>query len=224
MLNRVLPWRPVFLWWIGVNSLTFTMIENEYAPLRRYVTRFVDVTDEEWRLHEAVLRRRNLKKGEWLLKKGEVCQHVSFINYGCFRVYNIVKDEEITSDFRFEGNYITDYSSFLTQKPSADYIIALEDAEVMELHYSDMQILYEKVPSWQKYGRLIAEFLYIKVSERAQSLLFDSPEELYIRLMKERPKVIENMPQRYIASYLGIQPESLSRIRKRIMTQEGREL
>ncbi|HPH46369.1 MAG TPA: Crp/Fnr family transcriptional regulator, partial [Chryseolinea sp.] len=119
---------------------------------------------------------------------------------------------------------ITDYRSFLTQQPSTEYIIALEDAEVIELHYNDMQTLYEKVPSWQKYGRLIAEFLYIKVTERAQSLLFDSPEELYTRLMKERPKVIENMPQRYIASYLGIQPESLSRIRKRMMTQDGRDV
>jgi len=215
---------PAFLWWIGGNSLTFTMIENEYAPLRRYVGQFIEVTDEEWRLHEAALRRRNLKKGEWLLKKGEVCQHVSFINYGCFRIYNIVKGEEFTTDFSFEGNYITDYSSFLTQQPSAAYIIALEDAEVMELHYNDMQVLYEKIPSWQKYGRLIAEFLYTKVVERAQSLLFDSPEELYIRLMKERPKVIENIPQRYIASYLGIQPESLSRIRKRMMIQDGKDL
>ena len=213
---------PAFLWWIGGNSLTFTMIENEYALLRRYVGQFITVTDEEWRLHEAALRRRNLKKGEWLLKKGDVCQHVSFINYGCFRIYNIVKGEELTTDFSFEGNYITDYSSFLTQKPSAAYIIAQEDAEVMELHYNDMQVLYEKIPSWQKYGRLITEFIYTKVVERAQSLLFDSPEELYIRLMKERPKVIENIPQRYIASYLGIQPESLSRIRKRMMIQDGK--
>ncbi|HOX82574.1 MAG TPA: Crp/Fnr family transcriptional regulator [Chryseolinea sp.] len=200
------------------------MIENEYSPLRKFVAGFVNVTDEEWRLHEAVLRRRNLKKGEWIIKQGQICEYVSFINYGCFRIYNIVKEEEVTTDFRFEGHYITDYRSFLTQQPSTEYIIALEDAEVIELHYNDMQTLYEKVPSWQKYGRLIAEFLYIKVTERAQSLLFDSPEELYTRLMKERPKVIENMPQRYIASYLGIQPESLSRIRKRMMTQDGRDV
>jgi CRP-like cAMP-binding protein len=200
------------------------MIENEYARLRRYITQFINVTDEEWRLHEASLRRRNLKKGEYLLKAGDVCQHVSFINYGSFRVYNLIKGEDTTSNFHFEGNYVTDYSSFLTQQPSDDFIIALDDAEVMELHYNDLQPLYEKVPAWQKFGRLMAEFLYLKVSERAKSLLFDSPEELYIRLMKERPKVIENMPQRYIASYLGIQPESLSRIRKRIMIQEGREM
>ncbi len=200
------------------------MIENEYAPLRKFVSRFVNVTDEEWRQHEAVLRRRNLKKGEWLLQQGQICQYVSFINYGCFRIYNIVKDEEVTCDFRFEGHYITDYRSFLTQQPSIEYIVALEDAEVMELHYTDMQTLYEKAPAWQKFGRLIAEFIFVKASERAQSLLLNSPEELYIRLIKERPKVIENIPQRYIASYLGIQPESLSRIRKRMMIQDGRDL
>src|SRR6188768_1457194 len=102
--NRVQVWHPVFLWPIGGNSLTFTMIENEYALLRRYVGQFITVTDEEWRLHEAALRRRNLKKGEWLLKKGDVCQHVSFINYGCFRIYNIAKGEELTTNFSFEGN------------------------------------------------------------------------------------------------------------------------
>jgi CRP/FNR family transcriptional regulator, anaerobic regulatory protein len=158
-----------------------------------------------------------LKKGEFLLKGGEVCNHVTFINKGHFRVYNIVNGDELTINFAFEGNYTTDYTSFVSRKPSSDYILAMDDAEVLQIKYDDLQATYEKSPVWQKFGRMMAEYILVFIAERNKALLFNTPEERYINLMKERPKVIERIPQQYIASYLGIKPESLSRIRKRMM-------
>lgn len=128
----------------------------------------------------------------------------------------MVQGEETTSNFAFEENYVTDYCSFLTRQPSSDYIVAMDDAQVLQLSYENMQTAFEQSPVWQKFGRLIAEHIFIMVDIRAKNLLFKTPQELYLQLMKERPKVMEKIPQHYIASYCGIKPESLSRIRKRL--------
>lgn len=190
---------------------------DEFTLLRNYISQFLTITEDEWKLHQALLLRRFLKKGEFLLRGGEVCNHVTFINKGHFRSYNVVEGDEITFNFAFEGNYVTDYTSFVSRRPSTDYIVAMDDAEILQLKYEDLQAAYEKSPVWQKFGRLMAEFVLIHISQRNKSLLFNTPEERYLNLMKERPKVFERVPQQYIASYLGIKPESLSRIRKRLM-------
>ncbi len=189
---------------------------DEFTLLRKYISQFLTFTEDEWQLHQALLSRRFLKKGEFILRSGEVCNHVTFINKGHFRSYNIVAGDEITFNFAFEGNYVTDYTSFVSRRPSEDYIVAMDDAEILQMKYEDLQAAYEKSPVWQKFGRLMAEFVLIHISQRNKSLLFNSPEERYLNLMKERPKVFERVPQQYIASYLGIKPESLSRIRKRL--------
>jgi len=189
---------------------------DEFTLLRKYISQFLTFTEDEWQLHQALLSRRFLKKGEFILRGGEVCNHVTFINKGHFRSYNITEGNEITFNFAFEGNYVTDYTSFVSRRPSEDYIVAMDDAEILQMKYEDLQAAYEKSPVWQKFGRLIAEFVLIHISQRNKSLLFNTPEERYLNLMKERPKVFERVPQQYIASYLGIKPESLSRIRKRL--------
>lgn len=193
------------------------MYRDEYSALRDFIARFINVSEEEWKLHRDVLSRRFLKKGEFLLREGEICDAVSFINKGSFRVSSNVNDREVTHFFFFEGEYATDYESFLTRTPTRENIQAMEDSEVMNLNYANMQVLYEKIPAWQKYGRLMGEYVFLMASGRVKELFYYTPEELYLKLMKERPYIIERVPQHYIASYLGIQPESLSRIRKRLL-------
>jgi CRP-like cAMP-binding protein len=132
-------------------------------------------------------------------------------------VFKEVNGHEVTKNFFFERDYATEYVSFLTRTPSLLSIKVMEDAELIELNYDKVQKLYEDYPIWQKYGRLMAERVFIEVAERTQQLLYLSPEEMYLKLMADQPRIIERIPQHYIASYLGIQPESLSRIRKRLM-------
>jgi CRP/FNR family transcriptional regulator, anaerobic regulatory protein len=195
------------------------MHTDEYSLLRTFISNFINVTEEEWKLHRDALTRKFLKKGEYLLRQGQVCEHVSFISHGSFRVYSVIKDVEVSNYFFFENSYATDYASFLTRKPSDTSIVAMEDSEILQLNFPNMQMLYEKVPSWQKYGRLMAEHVFLMAEERAKALQQNSPESLYLKIMQEHPQIIERVPQQYIASYIGIQPESLSRIRKRL-TQE----
>jgi CRP-like cAMP-binding protein len=193
------------------------MYADEYATLHKFALQFIAFSETEWRPFRDLLTRRFLRKGEFLTVEGEVCNHVSFINHGSLRVFIKVKDQEISKHFFFEHEYASDYASFLTRRPGLLNIKALEDAELMELSYEKVQMLYERFPVWQKFGRLIAEHLYIQVAQRSQELLLRTPEEMYIRLIEEQSPIIARIPQHYIASYLGIQPESLSRIRKRIM-------
>ncbi|HRJ30701.1 MAG TPA: Crp/Fnr family transcriptional regulator [Cyclobacteriaceae bacterium] len=189
---------------------------DEFASIRKFVSQFVTFTEEEWRAHQSALTRKWFKKGEFLLTEGQVCNHVSFVNRGCFRNYNMVRDEERTQFFVFENEYATDYCSFVTRLPSRDFIVALEDAEVLQLEYTAMHFLYEKYGIWQKYGRLIAEYVFVFTAFRSQNLLLKTPEELYLQLMQEKPLVLERVPLKYIASFLGVTPEALSRIRKRV--------
>ncbi|MBX2968812.1 MAG: Crp/Fnr family transcriptional regulator [Cyclobacteriaceae bacterium] len=195
-------------------------VMDEFTNIRNFVSRFLTFTEEEWQMLQSMLSRRFLKKGEFLLRAGEVCNHVTFINKGFVRIYNVVHDEELTINFAFEGNFTTDFASLLPRKPSTDYIVAMEDLEVLQLHYEDNQRLYEQAMVWQKFGRLIVEYILLFIVERNKALLFNTPEERYLSLMKERPKVIANVPLKYIASYLGVTPEALSRIRKRLSQQE----
>jgi len=195
------------------------MNKDEYAPLRTYISNFINITDEAWSLHRQALTVKNLRRGDFLLREGSVCDHVSFINRGSFRIYTIIDGQEVTNYFFFENSYVTDYESFLTRKTSSDNIVALEDSEILQLNYDSVQMLYEKVPAWQKFGRLMAEHVYIQAVERTKSLQYNSSEALYLKIMEEQPQIIERVPQQYIASYMGIQPESLSRIRKRLMTE-----
>ncbi|MBL7854804.1 MAG: Crp/Fnr family transcriptional regulator [Cyclobacteriaceae bacterium] len=192
--------------------------DEEFSRLRAYVNRFMVLPEPDFAAMQQRMVRQTVPKGGHLLKAGEVCTGIAFINKGHLRSYCLVKGEEVTYNFWFEGNFITDYSSFLTRQPSSETHEALDDVEVITVSYDDMQDLYKQFPGWDKFGRLIAEFIIIGIAERNRAMLFLSPEEQYLNLMKTRPKVFANVPQHYIASYLGLRPESLSRIRKRLAT------
>lgn len=194
---------------------------DEFSSIRKYISAFLSFTDEEWVVHQKALVRKWVKKGEHLLTEGQVCNHVSFINSGFFRSYNLVHDEERTQYFAFENEYITDYCSFVTRKPSRDNIIAMEDAEVLQLDHASMHAAFEQYPVWQKFGRLIAEHVFVLTAFRGQDLLFKTPEELYLQLINEKPHVLERVPLKHVASYLGVTPEALSRIRKRVAQNGG---
>ena len=193
------------------------MHADEFTPLKHFIDRIVEATEPEWKAHRDCLTRRFLKKGEFLIREGQVSNNVSFVNKGLFRVYKDLNGQEITKHFFFPLEYATEYVSFLTRQPSEIHVKAMEDSELIELHYDKVQILYDHFPVWQKYGRLMAENLFLVLAERTHRLLYHTPEENYLKLLQDRPDIIERMPQHYIASYLGIQPESLSRIRKRLM-------
>jgi len=193
------------------------MEEVDYQLIRINLLRFVNLTPAEFSQFTQHLTRKSLKKKEVLLQEGEVCHNAYFINRGCLRYYFNVEGEDKTGQFFFEGAWYTDFESYITGQPSSENIQALEASELLLLSRKSLLQLFNEIPKFERFGRLIAENAFLGVKARNNAFLNQTPEERYQALQQERPKVVSRVPQHYIASYLGIKPESLSRIRKRMM-------
>jgi CRP/FNR family transcriptional regulator, anaerobic regulatory protein len=187
--------------------------------LKASITQFIPLTDEECSAMASLFRPFRLNKKEHWMYDGDVCTDIAFIVKGCIRSYYTKNDQERTSQFFFENAWYTDYESWLTRQPVNSNVEALEPTEMLLLSFRELERLYEQNPKFERVGRLFAENTIIKIKNRNLSLLNDSPEERYLKLLKERPKVIARVPQNIIASFLGIEPETLSRIRKKIMVE-----
>jgi CRP-like cAMP-binding protein len=172
--------------------------------------------EEEWDYLQQMLTFQSLKKGDLLTRRGEVCKQVSFINKGLLRMYYGVDGKEISTAFVPENNYLAQYDSFLTRQPSAGDIDALEDCELINLSYENVQMLYQEKPVFQIFGRKVAEMLFIMISLQTTNLLTLTPEERYKDVLENQPFIIQRVPQYMIASYIGITPEHLSRIRRKM--------
>ena len=187
-----------------------------FDRLKTSLERLLPLSREEFIAFAMLLTERRLVKREPLLRAREVCNQIAFVNQGCLRYYYLKDGNEFNGQFFFEGAWVGDYQSFLTGQPSIQYIDALEDANLLVISRADLQRLYTEQPRFERFGRLLAENVVVGSQRRTASLLFDTPEERYLKLITERPKVVERIPLHHIASYLGIKPESLSRIRKRL--------
>jgi CRP/FNR family transcriptional regulator, anaerobic regulatory protein len=164
-----------------------------------------------------ILQIKSFKKKEFLLQEGKVCNKIYFINSGCMRAFYNVEGVENTVQFFFADSWYTDYESFLTGKPATENMQALEPCEIVQFNKEDLYKLYETYPVFHSVGRVMAENAFMSLSKLNKMLTNEEPTERYLNLLQLRPDVVEKIPQHYIASYLGIKPESLSRIRKRIL-------
>jgi CRP-like cAMP-binding protein len=187
-----------------------------FEQIRQSISHFITLNIEELDFFYSLLSRKELKKKELLLRSGQNCRNIYFINKGCIRYYYLVDGEEKTAQFFFENAWYTDYESFLSGDPSENFVDALEDTELLCLEKSNLEKLYSTFPKFERFGRIVAENAYLGIRYRTKTLTNLTAEERYLKLIEERPKVFDRVPQYYIASYLNITPQSLSRIRKKI--------
>jgi CRP-like cAMP-binding protein len=191
-----------------------------FKQIEKVLSSFISLEQSEIDYFISKLQVRQLKRKEFLLHEGQVCKHSYFINSGCLRYFYNIEGQEVTGQFFFENGWYADYTSYLSGKPLDKNIQALEKTELLLLSKTDLDKLFIEIPKFEKFGRLIAENAFLGLQQYTQSLTKETPEERYINLIKNRPKVIERIPQHYIASYLGIKAPSLSRIRKRIFNNK----
>lgn len=185
--------------------------------LRQQVEQFVPLTDDDWNLLAPHLTTSTLKKHALFAQEGHVSMEVGFVIEGMFRQFYTKDGDERTTYFFFENHFLSAYISCLTGKPSLITIEAFSDSTYIGFPYAILKDLFEQRMVWQKFGRLIAEYLTIGLEERMAGLLLLSPEERYLDLLEGgKKKILERVPQHYIANYLGITPVSMSRIRNRI--------
>lgn len=192
-------------------------MQSELSSLYVFLHQMVPLTDAAWDDLQQRLVQRIYSRRQVFVNEGKLCHHLAFISKGSFRYYKMIDGVEVTTFFSFENNWVSAYTSFLNQTPSYITIEAMEESEMYVLSYEDMQYMYEHHAVWERFGRLMAEYLVTCLDERMLSLLLKTPEERYLKTLHDNSFYFERVPQHYIASYLGVAPESLSRIRKRVM-------
>lgn len=178
-------------------------------PLRQRLASEFPIPDEFWNQFSPALVEIPTQKKQFLLSAGEICRYVYFIEKGLLRFYYLKDGQEFVRQFFFEGGFVTDHVSGLMGIPSRLHIDVLEPGMV---HGIPFEVFKKTGPL---FDQAIIQALF-HVSNRMASIFLDTPEEKYRNLLAERPKVIQRIPQYMIASYLGVTPEGLSRIKRRL--------
>lgn len=185
-----------------------------YDLILKNISRFITLTPEEEQYFTSLLKLKKLKKKQYLLQEGDVVRYDYFVNKGCLKTYSIdEKGQEHVVQFSIEDWWTGDMYSFLTQTPARYTIDAIEDTELLCLERNALEELYIKVPKFERFFRHLLQNAFISLQERIIANLSQPADERYCNFITKYPAMEKRLPLKQIASYLGITPESLSRIR-----------
>ena len=189
--------------------------------IKRSISPIIALNNDEWLILLGHIEIKTLKKNEYFLKEGQVCDSIAFINCGSLIYFKVIDEiKEVTTDFAFEGDWVTDNQSRLSRSPSLLNIRVIEDTELLVLKNADLDELYGRIPKLEKLGRLLMENAFLKITQTSIDLQVLTATERYIKLLKTHPEIFQRVSQYHIANYLGIAPKSLSRIRNEISQPE----
>ncbi len=152
-----------------------------------------------------------------MLREGEVCTFLCFIEQGSIRFFHTKEGEEKTCDIAFENAWVTDFKSFSQAIPCIMNLQAMENTTVLVIKKENLVKLYSECSKYETFGRLMAEQVAQRATDIAISLSSAKPEERFQQMLQNQPNLFQRIPQRYIANLLGVSPESLSRIRSRLL-------
>ena len=185
--------------------------------LRTYLAEQIDIPPAEIEVFIGLSKIRELRKGHYYIREGETPQRLAFVIEGLFRyVYLSERGDEFTKSFIPAGSFLSSYSAMVQNRGSAYFVEALEDSKILEIRYQDwLRLLEANKPVWQQLLLQILEKGFIKKEARERAFLLDDAETRYQTFLDNYPGLESRIPQRMVASYIGIQPESLSRIRKK---------
>ncbi len=181
-----------------------------------FISKYVSLTEEEKNAIGSPDIFRSVKKGTILLKEGQKSKDSYFVIKGCIRIYYILDSEEKTTDFYTEMETLTPHC-VISKTPSEYYISCIEDT-IFTVSNSDMEVeINNNFPKFETICKMVSEELLAKQRSDFDAFKISSPEQRYLNLIQKRPDLIQRVPQHQLASYLGIKPQSLSRIRARIL-------
>ena len=184
--------------------------------LQRFISKYVNLSDEELEDITNKFKSKILKKNDYLLREGDTCKDLAFVQKGCLRLYYLNDDIEVSVWFAFEQSSAIEIYSFISGNPSNYFIQAVEDSEVLYLPKTELNKLYQTQPKMQEMMRNFWEDVVLNLIERFTALQKDSAEKRYLDLLN-KPAYLETIPQKHLASFIGVTPTSLSRIRKQII-------
>lgn len=181
------------------------------------VSQKINLTNDEKETFKSFIKPRYLKKGDFLLREGEICKYDSFINKGSLK--NYYQDEngfEHIIDFLIEGWWANDLYSLLTHTQSKYYIKALEDTELLQISKNNLELLYQQIPKCERFFRLLFQNAYVAQREQTITMFSANAEERYLLFRQRKPYAEDRFSQKDIASYLGITPQFFSTLKKKL--------
>ncbi|HMJ71403.1 MAG TPA: Crp/Fnr family transcriptional regulator [Cyclobacteriaceae bacterium] len=191
-----------------------------HEALKKYCQQTVALSDAELGLIDTHFSIKTLKNKEFLLQDNSVCDFIAFITAGTIRHFHIKDGVEKTCDISFENSWVTDFQSFTNGTVGRMNLQAMEETRLLVIGKQDLFNLYNECKQYETFGRIMAERVAQRATEIAMSLSSDKPEERFLKLIDSKPDLFQRVPQKYIANFLGISPESLSRIRKRVLSKQ----
>ena len=181
------------------------------------ISKHISLTAEEVEFFTSLLRSKFLANGEFLLREGDTCKHESFVIKGCLKTYYLDENGlEHIIDFSIEEWWADDLYSLLTQTASQSNIKAIEDTDILQISKPDLELLYKKIPKFERFFRILFQNAFITQREQINQALSASAEERYILFLKKKPYAEKRFSQKDIASYLGITPQFLSTLKKKL--------
>lgn len=174
------------------------------------------LTDEERRWIVAAFRPQTLKRKTFFLEAGQTCRFIAYLHEGVARHFHLKDGREVTCDITLAGAFLTDMNSFANETPSPYFFQTLQHSELLLVRKTDLRQLYQRSRAAETFGRIMAERVAQRSIQTAMSLASETPEERVVNLLRDRPDLFQEVPQRYLAHLVGISPESFSRIRGRL--------
>jgi len=192
-----------------------------FELLLKSVEERISISKEEFDFCKTLFIPKKLRKKQYLLQEGDVCRYTAFVEKGMLRTFTVdEKGNEPILQFSMEGWWIADLYSFLTDEPSQYNIEAMEECELLLITKENWDILLKKVPAFEHYFRILIQNNLIATQRRLMSSLSETAEEKYTKLINNFPGCVQRVPQHMIASYLGITPETLSRVRSQMAARK----
>jgi CRP-like cAMP-binding protein len=192
-------------------------MNDKIQKITKSIEPVVSLTDEELSIFCNAFEYKSIRKNEFFLKEGQVCDFIGLLTSGVLIYYkNIENGDEVTTDFAFEGDWVNSVLSRLTNSPSVLNIKAIEDSEILIIKQKDLNQLYFQITKIERLGRILTEQAFIKFVEQTIDFQTLTAKERYENLLKNYPEIFQKVQLYHIANYLGIAPKSLSRIRKEL--------
>jgi len=190
--------------------------------LLEYITQYVQLTPDEESALLSKIKVKKFLKGQFVVQNGEICKYENFVLSGCLRSFYIDNDGlEHVIMFAVENWWTADLGSFITQKPSDLNVQCLENSEIIQIHYNDLQKLYFEIPKLERFFRIIIQKAFVAAQKRIVSNFSMDATDRYIQFREQYHDIEQRVPQYMIASYLGITKEFLSKIRNKLTAQKG---
>jgi CRP-like cAMP-binding protein len=194
--------------------------EADIKKLLDYIKQHISLTDNEESILIASVREKKYLKGEFVVRNGEINKYENFVLSGCLKTFYIDNGgQEHIVMFAVENWWTADLGSFITQTPADLNVQCVEDSELVQIHFNDLEQLYHDIPKLERFFRIIIQKAFVAAQKRIFNNFSLPAAERYLQFRKEYPKIEQRVPQYMIASYLGITKEFLSKIRSQITSQ-----